>query len=143
MTTSSDGKSESTRVRRVADRIREEITDMLLRGEVRDPRASGVLVSGVQVSGDLGVARVFLRALETDPASARQREIVAAMERAGGLVRRRLGRTLGLRRVPEVRFAWDDAADRGRRVEELLEEIRADDVRAQRARARGDEGGDE
>ena len=51
---------------------------------------------------------------------------MAALSRASGFVRRELATSLGLRRVPEVRFVWDTGADHQARVEELLEEIRAE-----------------
>ena len=79
------------RVARVAERIRGELADMLLRGEIRDPAASGAIISAVTVTRDLSLARVFLRVLEAEPTDARRREVVAAFERARGHVRRELG----------------------------------------------------
>lgn len=116
----------STRVARVASRIREDVMRMLLRGEIRDPAASGVSVSRVEVSGDLGVATVRVRLDELDADAHRKKQAMAALTRASGFVRRELATSLGLRRVPEVRFVWDTGADHQARVEELLEEIRAE-----------------
>ena len=136
------------RVARVAERIRGELADMLLRGEIRDPAASGAIISAVTVTRDLSLARVFLRVLEAEPTDARRREVVAAFERARGHVRRELGARIArgsgaMRSVPELRFAWDDTTDRAARLDAVLAEVAADRARESAQRVAGDhaEGG--
>jgi ribosome-binding factor A len=111
---------------RVAERVRAEIMDLLLRGAVKDPRASAAVVTDVRVTDDLRYARVYVRVLETSPSPQRQREVVAALTRAGGFLRRELGSRLHLRHTPELRFEWDEVADSAARIEEALEAIRHD-----------------
>ena len=127
------------RDKRIAERIRADIMDLVLRGAIRDPDVQGVIVSAVDVSADLSVARVWLRALEGDVDAGRRKRLVAAMKRAGGFVRRELGRTLQVRRVPELRFEWDEGADRAARVEALLDEI-ASEQRAASKKSEGEGG---
>ena len=110
----------------VGQRIRAELMDMLLRGEIHDPAIEGCVVNEVQVTRDLSLARVFVRLLDVDASVPKQKRVVRALERASGFVRRALAARLALRRAPELRFAWDDVADRGRRIEELLHEIDRD-----------------
>ncbi|AKF06242.1 30S ribosome-binding factor RbfA [Sandaracinus amylolyticus] len=117
------GASGAGRDKRIAERIRADVMDLLLRGAIRDPDVQGAVVSAVDVTNDLSVARVWLRALEGDVDAARRKRLVSAMKRAGGFIRRELGRTLQVRRVPELRFEWDEGADRAARVEALLDEI--------------------
>ncbi|MBC7173820.1 MAG: ribosome-binding factor A, partial [Polyangiaceae bacterium] len=57
-------REEVKRSVRVAERIRAELMEMILRGDVHDPGIDGVLVSAVRVSDDLGYARIYLRRLE-------------------------------------------------------------------------------
>jgi ribosome-binding factor A len=116
-------EQESHRATKVAHRIREELMDMLLRGEIRDPAVEGCQISDVQVTRDLSLARVYVRLLDVQATEAKQKRVVDALGRAGGFVRRQLAARLKLRRAPDLRFAWDDVADRGRRVEALLHEI--------------------
>lgn len=120
---------ESHRAEKVGERVRIELTDMLARGEIHDPAVSGCIVSAVQVTRDLSLARVFVRLLSADPKEAERKRLVAALDRASGFVRRTLAARLSLRRAPELRFAWDDTADRGRRIDELLHEIAEDERR--------------
>lgn len=131
------GASGAGRDKRIAERIRADIMDLVLRGAIRDPDVQNAVVSAVDVTSDLSVARVWLRALEGDVDAARRKRLVAAMKRAGGFIRRELGRTLQVRRVPELRFEWDEGADRAARVEALLDEIAGE----QRAAAKKDEEG--
>lgn len=117
------GASGTSREKRVAERIRADLMTLLLRGSIRDPELQGAIVSGVEVTSDLSLARVWMRAIEGDADVPRQKRLVRAMKRATGFIRRELGRTLQLRRVPELRFEWDSSADRAARVGELLEEL--------------------
>lgn len=121
------GASGANRDKRVAERIRADLMALLLRGELRDPELQGAIVSGVDVTSDLSLARVWMRDLEGNADERRQKRLVRAMSRAGGFIRRELGRTLGLRRVPELRFEWDASAERAARVEAIFQEIASED----------------
>lgn len=110
------------RADRVAERIRSELMELLLRGSVREPAAKDVVVSAVRVTDDLGIARVYVRVLE-EIDEARQTRVVEALERATGFLRRELGRRLQLRHVPSLEFYWDDVVDSALRIESILDEI--------------------
>ena len=110
---------------RVAERVRAELMDVLIRGEVRHPDAAGVVVSTVKVSDDLRHARVYVRVVDgQDVDAARQKRVVKAMERASGFLRGEIGRRVGLKYTPELQFFWDEGVDHALRVESLLDEIK-------------------
>ena len=111
------------RADRVAERLRGELMDLLLRGSVRDPAARGVVVSAVRMTDDLGIARIYVRVLE-EVDGEREEAVVAALERAKGFLRRELGSRLQLRHVPDLEFFWDDVVDSALRIESILDEIR-------------------
>ncbi|MGB5312474.1 MAG: 30S ribosome-binding factor RbfA [Polyangiales bacterium] len=110
------------RADRVAERIRSELMDLLLRGSVREPAAKDVVVSAVRVTDDLSIARVYVRVLEEIGAD-RQESVVEALRRATGFLRRELGHRLQLRHVPALEFFWDDVVDSALRIESILDEI--------------------
>jgi ribosome-binding factor A len=112
------------RQQRVEELLRREIAQMLMRGELRDPRlspASAVSITGVEVSADLSVARVFVDVLTE---ALRLDDVLAALHAGSGVIRHKLGDRLRLRRLPELRFEHDNSITRGARVEAILAELR-------------------
>ncbi len=115
------------RPERVAERIREELMRIILRGEIRNPGTDGVIVTAVKCADDLGVARVFVRLLEDDGEKGRKRKrALDALTKAAPFLRREVTKGLRIRSSPELRFEWDDVIDSARRMEELLHEIRTE-----------------
>lgn len=114
------------RVRRVAEAVREELASLLVGGDVKDPGAAGAIVTRVEMSADLGSARVQIRLLDGGSDAERRRAVVEALGRASGMLRRELAQRLRLRHAPELRFFYDDGLDSTMRVEELLAEIEAE-----------------
>ncbi|MFW6051979.1 MAG: 30S ribosome-binding factor RbfA [Myxococcota bacterium] len=117
---------EQKRAVRVAERVRSELMELLLRGEVKDPGTQDVFVSGVQVSDDLSHAHVYVRLLNTEVSERRRRAAVRAMTRASGFLRTQLARRMEMKRVPELTFHWDEVVDEALRVEGILDEIRGE-----------------
>jgi ribosome-binding factor A len=112
------------RARRVGAQIREALTDLIAR-EVSDPKLAGLMITGVELPDDLGVARVTVRLLVDDAAA--RRVVMAHLERVRSRLRRGMGGRLRLKRTPDLRFVYDTGVDRTLRVEELLAEIAAED----------------
>ncbi|MBE3549653.1 MAG: 30S ribosome-binding factor RbfA [Brockia lithotrophica] len=108
------------RAMRVAEGIRREVGELLLRG-VKDPRLKRFHVTRVEVSQDLSVARVHVGFLGPE---AEEAAAFAALERAAGFFRSEVGKVLGLRHAPEIRFHLDPSARHSQRIQELLREVR-------------------
>jgi ribosome-binding factor A len=115
-----------TRAKRVAEGVRKEIASLLAGGGVKDPRAAGAVVTRVEVTDDMRSARVYVRLLADTADEARRRELVGALRRAGGMIRRELAQSLRLRYALELRFFYDEGVDATTRIEELLNEIHAE-----------------
>jgi ribosome-binding factor A len=111
--------SQGSRPDRVADQVRAELALMLAR-EVHDPGIGFVTLTRVQISPDLQLARVFYTALGDEAA---RKNTVRALERAAPFLRRQIGSRLRLKRVPELRFVYDESIARQDRIEQLLNEI--------------------
>ena len=104
---------------RVADLIRTEIADLLLK-PVRDPRIGSVTITGVKVTDDLRTAKIFFVEIGKDACS---EDVQTGLKKAAGFLRRELGRRLKLRFAPELLFAYDPSFAYGNRIESLLSEI--------------------
>lgn len=110
------------RLQRIADRIREEISAMMIR-EINDPRLHQVYVSDVRVDRELTYADIYVSALE---GQARSKDILAGMESASGFMRRTLAARVELRAFPRLRFHWDPTPEHAEHMEKLFAQIRAE-----------------
>lgn len=111
--------AQGSRPDRVADQIRSEIAALLTR-EVHDPGIGFVTLTRVHLSPDLQQARVLYTLLGDEKA----RETTAkGLTRATPFLRRQIGARLRLKRVPELKFVYDDSIAGQDRIEQLLNEI--------------------
>ena len=113
--------SEVKRATRVAERVREEMAWLITR-DVRDPRVRDVIVSRVEMTDDLKMARVYVRMLTGGDS----KEALEGLKKTSSMLRREVSKKVGLRYAPELRFFYDDGLDRSSRIEELLEEVKRD-----------------
>jgi ribosome-binding factor A len=113
---------------RVGGQIRQELSEILSRGEVHDPGIGFITLTRVQVTADLQLARVYYTSLG-DPKA--RNETARALTRATGFFRRQIGSRLQLRRVPELEFRFDESIAHQDRIEQILRDIHEED--AQRA----------
>jgi ribosome-binding factor A len=108
------------RLQRIADRIREELSQMLIK-EINDPRLHQVYVTDVRVDRELSFADIYVSAVE---GQARSAEILQGMKSAGGFMRRELANRIDLRSFPILRFHWDPTPENADHIELLLAQIR-------------------
>jgi ribosome-binding factor A len=108
------------RLQRINDRIREELSEMLLQ-EVSDPRLEGISVTDVKVDRELAYADVYISALE---GSERWKDIHEGLEHAQGFLRHGLSQRVELRVFPRLRFRWDPTFERAERIEQLIASLR-------------------
>jgi len=112
-----------TRVERVAELIREEISK-ILREDVSDPRIGFVSITRVDISPDLDNAKVFVSILGNEE---KKKEGMNGLNSATGFIRGRLGHLLELRLVPEIKFVRDDSLEKGSRVLSIISRLEKDD----------------
>jgi ribosome-binding factor A len=103
------------RTDRVSAELRREI-GMLVHAAVRDHALPSVSVSDVEVSRELDWATVWVTALIPGQSAT----AVKGLKELRGEFRHALSQVMRLRRVPELRFKYDDSVDKGERIESLL-----------------------
>ena len=111
---------------RVGEQIREELSDILTRGQVHDPGIGFITLTRVQVTSDLQIARVFYTSLGDQKA---RKETARALDRATPFFRRQIGGRLRLRRVPEIEFRFDETIEHQDRIEQILQDLKNEDAR--------------
>jgi ribosome-binding factor A len=102
--------------------VRTFVTEAMRR-EIDDPRLAAIVVTDVEVPDDLAFADIKVRLLVGDDDERARKAAVTSLQRAAPRLRRALGPSLQLRRVPELRFSYDVGHDAARRVDEILREI--------------------
>lgn len=113
------------RTARLNEQLKRELSE-LIRTQVRDPRVGLVTITGVDTTRDLSVARVHVRTMGNDTERASTLDGLAA---ASAFLRTALGRTLRIRKVPELRFQEDRSLEHARRIEQVLSEVMPPDER--------------
>ncbi len=105
-----------TRSQRIADRIREELSEMLIQ-EVSDPRLDGISITDVRVDRELAFANIYISSLD---GVGRWDEIHEGLQSAQGFLRRELSQRIELRTFPRLRFHWDPTFERAEKIERLI-----------------------
>ncbi len=114
-----------SRTQRVGDQMQRELAQLIPR-EVRDPRLGFITITAVEVSRDLGHAKVYITLMgEADaPRIALNLEI---LNDAAGYLRMLLGKLMKLRSVPQLHFHYDESVSRGVHPSALIERAVAED----------------
>ncbi len=108
---------EFSRNQRLATQILRTLSE-LLRFETKDPRLKDISLTGVDLSRDLSVARVYFSLLNPD---ADVVPVIEGLGKASGFLRGKLGGAIKVRHVPELRWVHDDSAEQSAKISELID----------------------
>jgi ribosome-binding factor A len=126
--------ADPARARRLAKRI-STIVASAIEYEIKDPRLAGVTITDAKVTNDLHDATLFYTvlgsSLDTEPDYA---GAAAGLDKAKGVLRSKVGASLGVRFTPTLAFERDTVPDAAVRMEELLARARAADEDLARVR---------
>lgn len=105
---------------RIGEQMKKELSQ-IIQFELKDPRVGFVTVTGIEVTGDLQLAKVFVSVMGNDE---QKRDTVAALEKAKGFLRSELGKRVQLRHIPDLQFKMDESIEYGNKIESLLNDIK-------------------
>ena len=112
------------RSRRVGQQLQRALSE-IMRRELRDPRLGTVTLTEVRMSSDLGYATVYYSVLGADEKQAQE-----ILDEAADQLRGPVGRALGLRHSPELRFVKDELIEGGARLSALINKaVKEDEAR--------------
>lgn len=113
------------RTRRIAEEIKKVISIMLLEGEIKDTKireSKGLIsVTSVDVVKDLKYAYVYISVLGANP-----EVVLDGLKRAGGYVRKEVGRKVDLRYTPEIVFRLDRSIEKGVEMSKLINNLQTE-----------------
>lgn len=113
----------SLRKERMTDEIRDLLALAFQGDSMRDPRLSGVTITAVKLTPDLQLAYVYFRLF--DPT--KETDALKGFESCSGFLRNKLAENLDVRRVPELKFFYDESIEKGERIEKILHRIKAEE----------------
>jgi len=116
-------KMQGKRSEKVADLIRKEISEMLVK-MIKDPRIGFVTITRVAVSEDYRSAKVYFSVAGT--VEERQRSM-EGLNSAKGYVRKELGRRIHLRYTPEIIFKFDPSIEYAIHIGEVIRHIKGEE----------------
>ncbi len=109
---------ESLRTRRVAELLRKEISAIIM-NHVHDPKVHDVVITGVNVTKDLDIARVYFTSYDKEALVT----IKDGLERSNGFIRRELIKSLRMRKVPKLEFVVDNTGEEALKIDALIERL--------------------
>ncbi len=109
----------SIKQERMSERIHQILSQLLLR-EVSDPRLRDITITEVALDPELMVAKVYVSAMGDEQ---RETEVMQGLRRAGGYLRREVGRRIRLRNTPELLFYWDHTLAYADRINAIISNL--------------------
>lgn len=91
----------------------------LLANEVKNDVVRDAILTHVDCSRDLGHARVYFTLIE----ESKKGEVLHALEKASGTLRRKLGKAMCIRKIPELHFLYDDSEKKARSMDALIDRV--------------------
>ena len=110
---------EGKRSDRVADSIRKEISEMLVK-TIKDPRIGFITLTRVTVSEDCRLAKVYYSVVGTPE---QKRQSMEGLNSAKGYIRRELGHRMKLKYTPELVFQFDPSIEYAIHMGELIHHL--------------------
>ena len=104
----------TNRLFKVQDLLHKEIALLLIK-DIQNPIIKSVTISEVKVSKDLRYSEIYFTSLSKD-----NEKISIELNKASGFIRKQLSKSIHLKRLPSIRFTYDDTAERSERIENLL-----------------------
>lgn len=109
------------RSQRIRDLLREEVADIITY-KLKDPRIGFITVTGVDVTDDLKIARVYVSILNPEE----KETTIEVLNAARSFIRSELSKRLRMKFIPTIEFRLDTSIEYGSRIEKLLKEIKGE-----------------
>lgn len=107
------------RDKKIAEEIRREVSQ-ILHFEMSDPRVMGVAVTGVKITSDLGLARVYFA---LPGAEERKEAAWQGLKKSAGFVRHLLAERLRIKFIPQIEFFYDESLELEQKINSLFQKM--------------------
>ncbi|MFP4362437.1 MAG: 30S ribosome-binding factor RbfA [Spirochaetia bacterium] len=109
------------RLKRIESMILEEISLLIVRGKIKDPRVHSFLsVTRVEAAKDLTSAKVWVSSFESPETL---EKAIQGLNHAAGYIQHELGQKLRTRNTPQLRFIADQSIEHSYRINKKLKDL--------------------
>lgn len=109
------------RLLKLQEQIKGYIAQLILRGGIKDPRVSNMLViNRVEISKDLKFAKVYVSSFMSE---AKTQSGVQGLQSARGFIQSTIAKTLKIRQFPHLTFIADFSTKEGMQLQQKIEQI--------------------
>jgi len=113
----------SNRSDKVADLLKKEIS-LIITNEIKDIRLQNINITAVKVSDDIGIATVFYTVIGESIHKEESKIDEKILEKFSGMVRSNLAKKIKIRRVPKIKFRFDESIEYSENIEKLLKNLK-------------------
>jgi ribosome-binding factor A len=109
------------------ERLQKEILRILnnaLVNKINDPRLQWVTITDVELTPDLQFAKIYFSKMNEEIDSGLCTQLLT---KASGFFKKEIAAAHLLRRIPEIRFLYDDTGKKARNLENILKKISDDE----------------
>jgi len=92
--------------------------DIILK-EINDPKIKDVVLTKIDVTKDLSLAKVYFSTYNKGA----KKGIEQGLNRSAGFIRHCILKGLSMKKVPNLRFIYDDSGDYGQKIDNLLNKV--------------------
>ena len=113
----------SNRSDKVGDLLKKEIS-IIIANKIKDPRLKNINITAVKVSNDIGIATVFYTIIGEPIQKNKSKIDDKILEKLSGMVRSNLAKKIKIRRIPKIKFRFDESIEYSENIEKLLKTLK-------------------
>ena len=107
---------------KVGDLLKKEIS-LIISSEINDPRLQNINITAVKVSDDIGIAYVFYTVIGASIQKTQSNIDSKILEKLSGMIRSNLAKKIKIRRIPKIKFRFDESIEYSENIEKLLKNL--------------------
>jgi ribosome-binding factor A len=107
---------------KVGDLLKKEIS-LIISSEIKDPRLQNINITAVKVSDDIGIATVFYTIIGESIQKTQSNIDSKILEKLSGMIRSNLAKKIKIRRIPKIKFRFDESIEYSENIEKLLKNL--------------------
>lgn len=114
---------QSKRSDKVSDLLKKEIS-LIISSEIKDPRLRNINITAVKVSDDIGIATVFYTVIGESIQKTHSNIDSKILVKLSGMIRSNLAKKIKIRRIPKIKFRFDESIEYSEKIEKLLKNLK-------------------